>query len=261
MEKGVPLPADEIQEQLGRILASEVFANAARARRFLSYVIEKTLSGREEEIKELILGIEVFDRPLDFDPRVDTIVRVEAGKLRKRLETYYQKNSTSTVRIEIPRGNYVPQFIRRSQADTPVGALPKSTLFFPRWAYAVGLVLFVFLVGAGVWWVRSDALDASSPSIAVLPFLNLSPDPSNEYFAEGLSEELTDALAGLGNLRVASRTSAFSFKGKQVDVHEIGNQLHVGAVVEGSVRKDGDRIRITAQLVRTDDGYHLWSRS
>src|SRR5262245_39294157 len=139
MEQGVPLPADEIQEELGRILASEGVVNAARARRFLSYVVEKTLSGREDEIKELILGIEVFDRPSDFDPRVDTIVRVEAGKLRKRLETYYEKDNTSGgVRIEIPKGNYVPQFIRRVHRDTPVSAPLKPQPYFPRWIYVAG---------------------------------------------------------------------------------------------------------------------------
>ena len=100
-----------------------------------------------------------------------------------------------------------------------------------------------------------------NPSIAVLPFLNLSADPANEYFTDGLAEELTDALSNAGGLRVASRTSAFFFKGKPADVHEIGAKLHVGYVVEGSVRKQGDQLKVTAQLIRTDDGYHVWSGS
>ena len=100
-----------------------------------------------------------------------------------------------------------------------------------------------------------------NPSIAVLPFLNLSADPANEYFTDGLTEELTDALCNAGGLRVASRTSAFFFKGKPADVHEIGDKLHVAFVVEGSVRKQGGQLKVTAQLIRTDDGYHVWSGS
>jgi len=89
----------------------------------------------------------------------------------------------------------------------------------------------------------------------------MSSDPANEYFTDGLSEELTDALCNAGGLRVAARTSAFFFKGKPADVHEIGAKLHVAFVVEGSVRKEGGQLKVTAQLIRTDDGYHVWSGS
>jgi len=99
----------------------------------------------------------------------------------------------------------------------------------------------------------------ASPSIAVLPFVNLSADPENEYFCDGLAEELLNALAKIKAFRVAARTSAFSFKGKNTDVREIGEKLNVGVVLEGGVRKVGNRLRITAQLVNVADGYHLWS--
>jgi TolB-like protein len=97
------------------------------------------------------------------------------------------------------------------------------------------------------------------PSIAVLAFINMSADPENEYFCDGLAAELLNALAKIKALRVAARTSAFFFKGKNTDVREIGQKLNVGAVLEGSVRKVGNRLRITAQLVNVADGYHLWS--
>jgi eukaryotic-like serine/threonine-protein kinase len=102
------------------------------------------------------------------------------------------------------------------------------------------------------------ALD-STPSIAVLPFVNMSADPENEYFCDGLSEELLNLLAKIEDLRVAARTSSFSFKGKETDVREIGRRLSVSTVLEGSVRRSGSRIRISAQLVNIGDGYHLWS--
>lgn len=96
-------------------------------------------------------------------------------------------------------------------------------------------------------------------SIAVLPFANMSADADNEYFCDGLAEELLNALAKIEDLRVAARTSAFSFKGKNVDVSEVGKALRVNTVLEGSVRKSGNRIRITVQLVNATNGYHLWS--
>ncbi|MGB6874895.1 MAG: protein kinase [Candidatus Acidiferrales bacterium] len=97
------------------------------------------------------------------------------------------------------------------------------------------------------------------PSIAVLPFANLSADPDNDYFSDGLSEDLTSALARLQGLQVASRTSAFRFRGGNTDIREIGRQLNVEAVLEGSVRRSGKRLRITAELINVADGYHLWS--
>jgi serine/threonine-protein kinase len=101
---------------------------------------------------------------------------------------------------------------------------------------------------------------ATAPSIAVLPFANLSAEKDNEYFSDGLAEEIINALTQLPGLRVTARTSAFAFRGKDMDVREIGAKLGVEHILEGSVRKAGDRIRVTAQLVKASDGYHLWSR-
>jgi serine/threonine-protein kinase len=97
------------------------------------------------------------------------------------------------------------------------------------------------------------------PSIAVLPFVNMSSDPDNEYFCDGLAEELINALTKIGQLYVMARTSAFSFKGKNISIGEIARALNVKTVLEGSVRKAGNRLRITAQLINAADGYHLWS--
>ncbi len=102
---------------------------------------------------------------------------------------------------------------------------------------------------------------AASPSVAILPFLDLSPARDQEYFCDGIAEEIINALCCVRDLHVASRTSSFQFKGRQADVREIGRNLGVGAVLEGSVRKSGERVRITAQLVNSADGYHHWSES
>lgn len=103
------------------------------------------------------------------------------------------------------------------------------------------------------------AYGRQGPSIAVLPFLNMSADAENEFFADGITEEIINVLSQIHDLQVAARTSAFSFKGKHVDLRVIGEELNVRTVLEGSVRKAGNRLRITAQLVNVEDGYHLWS--
>jgi len=97
------------------------------------------------------------------------------------------------------------------------------------------------------------------PSIAVLPFTNLSADPEQDYFCDGMAEEIINALTHVEDLRVVARTSAFSFRGKEIDIREIGRKLNVESILEGSVRKAGNRLRITAQLINVADGYHLWS--
>ncbi len=105
---------------------------------------------------------------------------------------------------------------------------------------------------------------ASAPkpkAIAVLPLANMSADPENEYFADGMTEEILNALAKVPGLQVASRSSCFAFKGKQVDIRQVGEKLGVASVLEGSVRKIGNRIRITAQLINVENGYHLWSET
>jgi serine/threonine-protein kinase len=102
---------------------------------------------------------------------------------------------------------------------------------------------------------------APEASIAVLPFANLSSDPDTEYFSDGMTEEIINALAQVPALRVAARTSAFAFKGKSVDAREIGEKLRVRTLLEGSVRKAGDQVRVTAQLINAADGYHLWSQN
>ena len=119
----------------------------------------------------------------------------------------------------------------------------------------------VAVIAAAVLWNRNAApRGAASSSIAVLPFADLSPDHANAYLGDGIAETLINALVNVPGLTVAARTSAFSFRGREADVREIGKQLHVAAVLEGSVQRAGDQLRVTAQLVRAEDGVNLWSQ-
>jgi serine/threonine-protein kinase len=276
-------PSEEaIRADLKSLLSSNTFSSATRSSRFLEYVVEETLAGKQEAIKESVLGSEVFDRVHDFDPRIDAIVRVEATKLRSRLEQYYQgEGAQASVEIEIPKGTYVPRFSVRTMKPAPIDSAPVQEQIVPtqiageqepassvrRLGLMSGIVFAVLAVLIGsVLYIRQRQATTPKPagnvsSIAVLPFINLSSDAENEYFSDGLTEELTDVLARSGIVRVAARTSAFAFKGKGQNVGEIGATLHVDSVLEGSVRKSGQRLRITAQLIQISDGLHLWSQT
>ena len=167
-----------------------------------------------------------------------------------------------------------PSSSRGNEALTS-GAKPNQSLLTSA-ATKFGLIAVVLLLAIGVgWWFvhqsgKATKHVASSPasatpgnidqkSIAVLPFVNMSADKDNEYFSDGITEEILNALARTPGLRVAARTSAFSFKGKNETVQHIGEMLKVGVVLEGSVRREGKQLRITAQLINVADGFHLWS--
>jgi len=170
-------------------------------------------------------------------------------------------------------------------AAPAVGARPNQ-----RWKLALTAVIaaaFIYFVIDKSWLSRRPAAAHTAPaptanagnappgksgveapafvppphSIAVLPFVNMSGDPKQDYFSDGLSEELLNSLVAIRDLQVAARTSSFTFKGKNDDVADIAHKLNVGAVLEGSVRKDGNRVRITAQLINASTGFHLWSQT
>jgi TolB-like protein/Flp pilus assembly protein TadD len=163
-----------------------------------------------------------------------------------------------------------PHGIERTPSPAGAEAKPGARAYRALVLIALGLLLaspavLYYLVargsspGAAV--VASPRGDATGPSVAVLPFVNMSDDAGNEYFSDGLSEEILNALARIPGLRVPARTSSFAFKGQAQDVAKIGAALRVANLLEGSVRKAGGKVRITAQLVSASDGYHLWSRT
>lgn len=254
---GVESEKNAVREQLERLLADPAFSGANRRRRLLRYLVEETLENRGDSLKESVIATEVFDRSPDYDPQVDSVVRVEVGRLRARLAEYYEKNGPDApVRIEIPKGGYRPIFAFRE--SEPVAPLKTRRGF--RWI-AAGAAIMVIAAGA-LWWRARESAASGTRSIAVLPFLNLTGNASEEYLADGVSDELTEVLAEFSDLRVIARTSAFQYKGKGADVREIGRNLRVGAVLEGSLAKlDEGHVRVIAQLIRTSDGYHFWAHT
>lgn len=215
------LPPASVFEQVGRILSSRGFRQSERMRRFLTVCVEAALRG--ETPKEYVVGTAVFDRSPDYDPRVDPIVRVEARRLRAKIEEYYSESGASDeIVIEIPKGSYTAVIRRRT-------ARPAE----PR----------------------------AATSIAVLPFANLSRDSEDDYFGDGLTEELIHRLTRVPELRVLAWPSASRLRGREEDVGGIREQLNVDLVLRGSVRRGASQVRITAQLVDTGSGEFRWSES
>src|SRR5215470_8710202 len=219
---------EAVRAHLADMLASAVFSKADRISRFLRYVVEAALEGRTKQISEYSIAVDVYDRPRAFDSRLDGIVRVEAGRLRSKLREYYETDGkNSSVRIEFPKGSYSP--------------------------------IFKEIKAIGSKDPRTRAPIRAQHALAVLPFADLSPQRDQEYLGDGIAEELTFALSRLREIRVASQTSIFAFKGKPLDVRELGKMLGVDAVVEGSVRKSDMRLRISAQMIDASTGFRMWS--
>jgi TolB-like protein/Tfp pilus assembly protein PilF len=221
-----------VSDQLERMLESNVFSLSVRSRRFLRFIVEETLAGRAERLKGYAIGVEVFDREADFDPAIDAIVRVEAGRLRARLKEYYETlGREDTVVIELPKGLYIPNFHidKRRKASQPR-------------------------------MVRR-ASDDRRPGIAVLPLVALRRDGENDLFADGLTDAVINQLARNQELSVTSFTSSMCFKGVVKSLPEIARELNVDYILEGTILRVGNRVRITAQLIHAGSDRHLWAES
>ncbi|MGH9657889.1 MAG: tetratricopeptide repeat protein, partial [Bryobacteraceae bacterium] len=274
MSVGTP-PEISIRSQLDRILAHPSFSGSERLSRFLRFAVERTLAGQGEDLKEYPIATEVYGRPADFDPRTDSIVRVEASRLRTKLRDYYEVSGREDpVVIRLPKGSDTPAFESRETGPAAVAAAATTTPPAPSPATReerrrrrswrpLAAVAVALIAGVGGWWIYST--QRSQPprfdAIGVLPFVNLSGEPAVESFADGITEEVTAELAKLAGLRVPGRTTTQLYKGKAIDISKAGRELRVGALLEGSVRYDGRKYRITAQLINVEDGYHVWAET
>jgi TolB-like protein len=252
--------AQAVRQHLERILESPGFSRNERLSRFLRFVVEGHLDGKDHELKESVIGIEVFGRRPDFDSRLDPVVRTEAVRLRARLSEYYTKEGKAdSLVIELPKGGYVPRFRQgeeERQVTTPIPEVTRPRLGVWFWV-ALGFAgLVIGLAAVGWRWIQHR----SAPiAIAVLPLENTSHDPANDYFADGLTDELIRNLSIIEGLAVRSRTSSFGIKGRPRNIRDAGQQLQADYILEGSILRAGQQLRIDVQLVRVHDDFPLWS--
>jgi TolB-like protein/Flp pilus assembly protein TadD len=277
-----PEQAGLVRDHLKEVIASRAFGGSKRAQDFLLLIVEHALAGRFDSLRERMIGAEMFGRPIDYDTSNDAVVRVKATEVRRKLAQYYQElERKPPVRIELPIGSYVPKFQWESlgpsvppSADTELPAFakepPPPTASGAKSRHVSRVLVGVFLglglisiIGYAGFKGRFGDSDGGTAirSIAILPLENLSGDPGQDYFADGITEELTADLGQVSALRVISRTSAMTYKGTKKTLPEIARELGVGAIVEGSVVREHNQVRITVQLIdaRTDD--HIWAHN
>lgn len=250
------ISAEAVRAELDRVLASRGFQNAGRLSRLLRHVTEKTLAGDADQLKEYAVGVEVFDRDASYDPRLDSIVRVEAGRLRSRLDEYYANNGVnSQIRIELPRGGYVAQFTRR-QPNVDRGHQVTSRAPRRVAILLAGGVLIAIAVALSLWLSAKSRPDG--PAVAVLPFSQYSDTPELATVAARLTDDVTSELARLGRVGVVSHTSAMQFAGVRKPLREIAGALHATFIVEATVEAQPDGIKVVARLVNASTDRKVW---
>jgi len=301
-EPGILTPTQTglVRLHLDQIVSSHAFSGSRRTQDFLRLIVEHALAGEVDSLRERMIGAEMFGRPIDYDTGSDSVVRVKATEVRKRLAQFYLETDEKTeVRIELLSGSYVPRFSfeqverkGRTQArvvplavpvqpasgsapeSAPLARLSVEAAAEPRnppaqrlkWriflAAAIGLAMLATLgyLGYRKWFVDSTAR-LGIRSIAILPLKNLSGDPSQDYFADGMTEELINDLGQVSTLRVISLTSSMSYKGTKKTLPEIARELSVGGVVEGSVQREGNQVRVSAQLIDARGDRPIWAHT
>jgi TolB-like protein len=283
----LPPDADAVRAQLERILASPGFANADRLSRFLRFVVERTLDGEGDQLKEYRLGTEVFDRPADYDPRLDSIVRVEARRLRSKLAEYYEGpgQSDPTI-IRVDKGGYTatfetatdqpttpesvvrttPESIERTTPESIEKTTPESIVADtsrPNRSLAFALAIAALFVAVLAGWHvvgRNTASASSRIQVAVLPLARYDEGP--EVVPEALADALTDGLiaelARHAAVEVTSRTSVMPYRERHVPLSTIATELGVQAVVEGRVQVTGTRLWVEVRLVDARRDRKVW---
>jgi len=216
---------ERIVAQLDRLLSSKVFRQADRLKRFLTFTINETVAGRGEQLKEFVIGAEVFDKGSGFDPRSDPIVRVQAPRLRAQLARYYrEEGQTDEILIELPKGGYTPIF-------KPFrGVVTKRSAISPL---------------------------VSRNTILAMPFSDYSEAGDQEYFCAGLNQEIIHKLTALETIRVVAWTK--SETDRDPDPCDAAARYNAAMILTGSVRKAGADMRIVANLVDAVSGCYVWS--
>jgi TolB-like protein/cytochrome c-type biogenesis protein CcmH/NrfG len=282
------------------VVSSPAFAKSKRAQEFLSLVVRHAVRGQLSHLRERMIGTELFGRPVGYDTGSDSVVRVMATEVRRRLLQFYLESNTDwPVRIELLSGSYEPHFLfANAQPEPKTSPLPDAlkqenielkaaNIEVPspaaetievnaevvppvgKWK-ARRVLVFVAcasLLIAGTLLALYKKYRESTPdlqqihSVVILPLKNLSGDPSQEYFADGMTAELISNLGQISTLRVISITSSMNYKGTHKMLPEIARDLGVEGVVEGGIEREGNQVRINAQLIDARTDRPIWTQT
>jgi adenylate cyclase len=274
---------DDVRRQLDRLLASAGFANAGRMSRFLRFVVEKSLAGEGERLKEYVIGIEVFDRDASYDPRLDSIVRVEAARLRAKLAEYYTgEGRADAVVLTLPKGGYAPilalndktpqlngaprtngsaaHSVAPSEQAAPlpgsaqVASRPRSA----RWRWTLGALLAAGAATAAVVAWAPGTAPSPALRIAVLPFSSAASGVDGEALAQELTEGVTAELVRAGQFSVVASSAARAEHSPARRPRETAAALDADILISARVRTDGDALRIETYAVSGANEEKLW---
>jgi TolB-like protein len=279
----VPPTPEEVRSELETILGSRSFASSTRLSRFLRFVVERTLAGDGERLKEYVLGVEVFDRDENYDPRIDSIVRVEAGRVRTKLEEYYGGEGVgAALRIRIQKGGYAPLFERRSETPPGNGGTPANGVAVapnggaesgrvPPSASARrassrlvlgGIAAIATLAVVAFLGVRL-ATEPRAPryAIAVLPFTHYGSDTATDALVTRLTERVTAELVRRGEIMVIASTSARAAAEGSRPARAISRELDAQFLLQARARREGGRLFVEALLVNGARDQKFWADS
>lgn len=225
----------EVLDELNSILSSDLFSRSTVLSNFLKFIVEETLAGNTEGLKEYTIAVSALGKSPDFNPQIDAIIRIHAGRLRRLLNDYYQGSGiTDTIKIEVVKGTYVP-------------------VFRPH-----------LIVSSKAQIVESrDPIQHSRTTltVAILPFRNLCPNGEFQYFVDGFGEDLTQLFSRFENIAVIAHHSTRKFAGIPEDIRIIGSDLGVHYLITGSVKRSSENIGVTVNLIKTFNATQVWSHS
>ena len=242
-----PAQIETITQHVEKLVASPPFSQAERLVQFLRLLIRNVLTDHGEQLNQYAIAMEVYDRDETFDPATDSVVRVDAGRLRTKLREYYDTHGRNDrVRIELPKGAYVVRIhldssMIESTAPLNLDASDAKQQTRPN------------------SFVDTGQNRPGKFSIAVLPFEVISKDTQYQELADGITTEIIDELGRAATFEVVSRRSAFVYKGRNIDAREVARELDVDYVLEGGLRHAGDRLRVTVALIDSRSGRQVWT--
>jgi TolB-like protein len=245
-KKNTTIPTELIQRQLDLILRCEEIGNSPVLAKFLEFVVLEKLAGHEDEIKEYTIGVKALGRPFDFNPQLDAIVRIHAGRLRRIILQYYQgQGKEDPIQIIIPKGTYIPHFeVRNTERENFTDEAP---------------VLIEKLAEADQNNIQTNG--HLKPVLAVMPFHNLSPENSKDYFVAGIGEQLSIDLARFQNISVISYYSTYKYESALKDLQEMKRTINLDYILTGSVRFINEKVRINSQLILSENGAIIWTET